>query len=218
MGLVHERIEEVYENMSLTNENVETTSITLSALINEHNKNLPDITEMEEEVHELLQWKSEVNAKLIKTETIKGNSVNEKTESNPDLNIEDETDIEINTKDETKTKTISVREANIRFEWYKFSARFVTEEYKVKYVHPDAEETNRKKVFDWYDKCCGIGLVPDEFKINDVKEESKEEINKNSKKSFHKQRKEEWKKRNSSKIVFEVSEDKKEKENKKEHV
>merc|ERR1712105_112558 len=132
--LVHERIEEVYENMSLTNENVETTAVTLDALITEHNKNLPDITEMEDEVHELLKWKSEVNAKLIKTETITGNSVDKKTESNPDLNVEGETDIEINIEDEFKTKTISVREANIRLEWYKFSERFVTEEYKVKYV------------------------------------------------------------------------------------
>merc|ERR1712074_302752 len=204
--LVHERIEEVYENMSLTNENVETTSITLSALINEHNKNLPDITEMEEEVHELLQWKSEVNAKLIKTETIKENSVNEKTESNPDLNIEEEMDIETNTEDEITAKTISMKSARIRFEWYKFSARFVTEEFKVQYVHPDAEATNKKKIFDWYDKCCDMGLVPDEFKINDEEEESEEENNQSSKKSFHKRRKEEWKKRNNSRNVFEVSE------------
>merc|ERR1712105_498822 len=126
--LVHERIEEVYENMSLTNENVETTAVTLDALITEHNKNLPDITEMEEEVHELLKWKSEVNAKLIKTETITGNSVDRKTESNPDINVEDETDIEINIKNEFKPKPFSVREANMRFEWYKFSERFVTEE------------------------------------------------------------------------------------------
>merc|ERR1712030_49706 len=135
-----------------------------------------------------------------------------------EINVEDEKDIEINIEEEFRTKSFSMGEANIRLEWYKFSERFVTEEYKVKYVHPDAEETNKKKVFDWYDKCCDIGLVPDEFKINDEEEEPKEEINKNSKKSFHKQRKEEWKKRKSSKNVFEVSEDKKEKENKKEHV
>merc|ERR1712105_269163 len=178
--LVHERIEEVYENLSLTNENVDTTAVTLDALITEHNKNLPDTVEMENGVHELLKWKSEVNAKLIKTETITGDNVDKKTESNPDLNVEDETYIEINIEEEFKTKSFSMKEANIRFEWYKFSERFVTEEYKVKYVHPDAEETNKKKVFDWYDKCCDIGLVPDEFKINDEEEEPKEEINKNS--------------------------------------
>merc|ERR1712148_156807 len=113
----------------------------------------------------------------------KENSVNEKTESDPDLNVE------INTENEIKAKTISVKRANMRFEWYKFSARFVTEEFKVQYVHPDAEEKNKKKVFDWYDKCCDMGLVPDEFKINDEEEETKEENNQNSKKSFHKQRK-----------------------------
>merc|ERR1712105_583958 len=85
--LVHERIEEVYENMSLTNETVNTTAVTLDALLTEHNKNLPDITETENEVHELLKWKSEVNAKLIKTETITGDNVDKKTESNPDLNV-----------------------------------------------------------------------------------------------------------------------------------
>merc|ERR1712030_4173 len=133
-------------------------------------------------------------------------------------NAEEETDIGINTEDEITAKTISMRKARIRFEWYKFSARFVTEEFKVQYVHPDAEATNKKKVFDWYDKCCDMGLVPDELKINDEEEESEEENNQSSKKSFHKQRKEEWKKRNTSRNVFEVSEDKKEKENKKEHV
>merc|ERR1711874_932079 len=97
-------------------------------------------------------------------------------------------DIETNTEDEITAQTISTEGAQMRFEWYKFSARFVTEEFKVQYVHPDAEATNRKKIFDWYDACCDMGLVPDEFKIDDEEEESEEE-------SFHKQRKEEWKKR-----------------------
>merc|ERR1712030_79801 len=132
-----------------------------------------------------------------------------------EINVEDEKDIEINIEEEFRTKSFSMREANIRFEWYKFSEMFVTEEYKVKYVHPDAEETNKKKVFEWYDKCCDIGLVPDEFKINDEKEEPKEAFNRTSKKSFHKQRKEEWKKRKSSKNVFKVSKKKKKKKKKK---
>merc|ERR1712030_258783 len=213
---VNERTEEVYENIGLTNENVEEVSIKLGTLINERNKNLPTFREMEEDIQEILQWKSEIkkeiDEKLVKTETVKENSVNEKTESNPNLNVDEETDIEINIEDEITAKTISMKSARLRFEWYKFSARFVTEEFKVQYVHPDAEATNKKKVFDWYDKCCDMGLVPDEFKINDEEEESKEENNQSSKKSFHKQRKEEWKKRNNSRNVFEVSEDKKEKE------
>merc|ERR1712030_306127 len=205
-----------YENIGLTNENVEEVSIKLGALINQHNENLPTFTEMEEDIQEILKWKSEIKKeiddKLIKTGTVKETSVNEKTEANPDLSVEEETDIEINAEDEITAKTISVKSASIRFEWYKFSARFVTEEFKVQYVHPDAEATNKKKVFDWYDKCCDIGLVPDEFRINDEEEESKEENNQSGRKSFHKQRKEEWKKRNTSRNVFEVSEDKKEKE------
>merc|ERR1712030_230970 len=201
-----------YENIGLTNENVEEVSIKLGALINQHNENLPTFTEMEEDIQEILKWKSEIKKeiddKLIKTGTVKENSVNEKTEANPDLSVEEETDIEINAEDEITARTMSVKSASIRFEWYKFSARFVTEEFKVQYVHPDAEEKNKKKVFDWYDKCCDMGLVPDEFKINDEEEKSEEENNQSSKKSFHKQRKEEWKKRNTSRNVFEVSEDK----------
>merc|ERR1712030_309279 len=200
-------------------------SIKLGELINQHNENLPTFTKMEEDIQEILQWKTEIkkeiDEKFIKTETVKENIGNEnklKTEANPDLNVEEETDIEINVEDEVTTKTISAKSASICFEWYKFSARFVTEEFKLQYVHPDAEATNKKKVFDWYDKCCDMGLVPDEFKINDEEEESKEENNQSSRKSFHKKRKEEWKKRNTSRNVFEVSEDKKEKENKKEHV
>merc|ERR1712105_169600 len=121
--LVHERIEEVYENLSLTNETVNITAVTLDALLAEHNKNLPDIEATENEVLELLKWKSEVNAKLIKTETITNDNVDKKTESNPDLNVEDEPDIEINIEDEPdieiniekefSTKSFSAREANI---------------------------------------------------------------------------------------------------------
>merc|ERR1712030_81812 len=192
-------------------------SAKLGTLIIEHNNSQPTFNEMKDDIQEILQWKSEVkkeiDEKLIKTETIKENSANETTESNTDVNAEEETDIGINTEDEITAMTISMRKARIRFEWYKFSARFVTEEFKVQYVHPDAEATNKKKVFDWYDKCCDMGLVPDELKMNDEEEESEEENNQSGRKSFHKQRKEEWKKRNTSRNVFEVSEDKKEKEN-----
>merc|ERR1712105_282303 len=98
--LVHERIEEVYENLSLTNETVNTTSVKLGALLAEHNKNLPDIEATENEVLELVKWKEEVNARLSKTENIKNDNADKKTESNPDLNIEDELDIEIENQDE----------------------------------------------------------------------------------------------------------------------
>merc|ERR1712030_184868 len=82
----------------------------------------------------------------------------------------------------------------------------------------DAEATNKKKVSDWYEKCYEMGLVPEEFKLTVEENEPEEEDSQSDKKSFHKQRKEEWKKRNASKNVFKISEDKEEKENKKEHV
>merc|ERR1712074_64687 len=154
-------------------ENAKKTSVKVIELINQHNENLPAFTEMEEDIQEILKWKTEVKKekveKHIKTETIEEDIENVntlKTEADPDLNIEDETDIEIDVENEITTKTISVKSENLHFEWYKFSARFITEEFKLQYVHPDAEATNKKKVFDWYEKCCDMGLVPDEFNIN----------------------------------------------------
>merc|ERR1712030_71989 len=83
---------------------------------------------------------------------------------------------------------------------------------------PNAEATNRRKVFDWYEKCNNMGLVPEEFQITIEEDEPEKQNNQGNRQSFHKQRKEEWKNRNASKNVFKVSEEKEEKENKKEHI
>merc|ERR1712105_156107 len=99
-------------------------------------------------------------------------------------------------------KTITTQNENLRFE----------------YVHPNAEVTNREKVFEWYEKCDNMGLVPDEFKLIPVEDEAEKQTNPGNRKSFHRQRKEEWKKRTASKNVFIEIEDKKEKENKKENI
>merc|ERR1712074_391474 len=192
--------------------------------------------EMDINIQELLKWKSEMTEEadenLIKTETI---GVNENTESNPEINIEEEMDmeeemdIETDAEDEITTQAISTEGVEMCFKWYEFSAMFVTEEYKVQYIQPNVEAANRKKIFAWYDACCRIDLVPNEFKVDEEKESEEEnevvesEENKQSrqsrKKSFHKQRKEEWRKRKSSKNVFKVSEEvveeKKENKNKK---
>merc|ERR1712030_94073 len=144
--------------------------------------------------------------------------------------MEEEMDIETDAENEISTHPISPEGVEMRFKWYEFSDMFVTEEYKVQYIQPNAEAANRKKIFAWYDACCRIDLVPDEFKVDEEKEseelnevaeenESEEENKQSRKKSFHKQRKEEWRKRKSSKNVFKISEEvveeKKENKNKK---
>merc|ERR1712074_271375 len=139
--------------------------------------------EMDINIQELLKWKSEMTEEadenLIKTETI---GVNENTESNPEFNIEEEMDmeeemdIETDAEDEITTHPISPEGVEMRLKWYEFSDMFVTEEYKVQYIQPNAEAANRKKVFAWYDACCRIDLVPDEFKVDEEKEYKEETV------------------------------------------
>merc|ERR1712105_41345 len=61
----------------------------------------------------------------------------------------------------------STKNEELKFEWYKFSARFVAEEFKLKYVHPNAEATNKKKcligmknatTWVWYQKNSNLQL------------------------------------------------------------
>ena len=64
------------------------------------------------------------------------------------METDDEIDDIIEFEDEIETipdKTIADHNENIRFKWYKFSARFIPEEYRFQYVHADAESRNRKK-------------------------------------------------------------------------
>ena len=84
------------------------------------------------------------------------------------METENEIDNTIDIEDEMEIipdKTIAAHNENLKFEWYKFSARFVTEEYKFQYVHANAESRNKRKVLDWFDKCEKMGLIPDEFQL-----------------------------------------------------
>merc|ERR1712074_196535 len=105
--------------------------------------------------------------------------------------------------------TIAVQNESLRIKWYKFSARFIPEEYRFQYVHADAESRNRKKVFEWFEKYEKMGLIPEEFQL--IPEEIEPEDNgyPENKKSFHRRRKEEWKKRKASKNKFKIKEEKK---------
>ena len=50
-----------------------------------------------------------------------------------------------------------------------------------------------KKVFEWFEKCNKMGLVPDEFQLIPEEGEPEKRNNPENKKSFHRRRKEEWK-------------------------
>merc|ERR1712074_340694 len=69
--------------------------------------------------------------------------------------------------------------------WYKYSEKFIPNKYKSKYEHD-----KRKLIEEWYKVCIKIKLLPEEFMIEPVIQNTR--INT---KSFHKQRKEEWKQR-----------------------
>merc|ERR1712015_392764 len=71
---VSEQTLEVYKNISLTNENVEEVASKLTMLIHAYNKEEMKTKEMDEDIQEILKWKSEMTEeaaeKLVKTETI----------------------------------------------------------------------------------------------------------------------------------------------------
>merc|ERR1712030_223634 len=187
-----------YKNMSASKEDIVKLTASQNSVILTYNK---EVREMDMHIDKLLYWKSEVTGEddeeRVKTETV---GANENTESNPETNMEEEMDIETNEEDEISTHPISPEGVEMRYKWYDFSDMFVTEEYKLQYIQPNAEAANRKKIFAWYDACCRIDLVPDEFKVDEEKEskeetefteenESEEENKQSQKKSFRKKKK-----------------------------
>ena len=147
---------------------------------------------MFQDLKEVLTWKKEMEKQklddrvdnYIKTENIEEENDEEDIEMETDNEIDDVVDVE-DEMDIIPDKTIAAHNENLRFEWYKFSARFIPEEYRFQYVHADAESRNRKKVFEWFEKCEKMGLVPEEFQL--IPEEIEPEKNNypENKKSFH---------------------------------
>merc|ERR1711984_53386 len=95
--------------------------------------------------------------------------------------------------------TMAIQNESLRIKWYKFSARFIPEEYRFQYVHADAESRNRKKVFEWFEKCEKMGLIREEFQL--IPEEIEPEDNcypekkKKKKKKLQKKKKKKKKKK-----------------------
>merc|ERR1712173_129458 len=80
---------------------------------------------------------------------------------------------------------------DLKYAWYKYSEKFIPDKYKPSQVHAS---NNRKLIESWYNECIKIKLLPKEFMTNPVIQKTKIRT-----KSFHKQRKEEWKRRQSKK-------------------
>merc|ERR1712015_313732 len=97
-GYVNAHHEQIYKNISASNEDIVKLTASQNTVIKTYNK---DTAEMDMNIHKLLYWKSEVTGEdyenLVKTETI---GVNENTESDPESNIEEEMDIETDAEDE----------------------------------------------------------------------------------------------------------------------
>ena len=143
----------------------------------------------------------------------------EETRNNEYIEIETDYDLDDvdNSEDDLDQRTditIAIQNENLRFKWYKFSDRFIPEEYRFQYVHANAESRNKNKVWEWFEKCEKMGLIPEEFQL--IPEEIEPEDNgyPENKKSFHRRRKEEWKKRKASKNKFKVKEEKNKKRKK----
>ena len=116
--------------------------------------------------------------------------------------IKMETDYEMNDVDDIEEEltqkantTAATQNENLRIEWYKFSARFIPEKYKLQYVHANAESRNKKRIFEWFEECEKMGLIPEEFQLIPEEIELEENYHPENKKSFHRRRKEEWKKK-----------------------
>ena len=113
------------------------------------------------------------NEDEIEEEIEENNSNHESTMSNKGIKVEIE---EIETEDETEDEDESIEDyeqminiepkfaskndKDLRFEWYKFSARFIPDKYKLQYVHKNAHSQNERKILNWYNDCIKVGLLP----------------------------------------------------------
>ena len=102
---------------------------------------------------------------------------------------EDKDDSEIEKQEESKNQTTLTsaeqHNKNLRVEWYKFSTGFIPAKYKLQYVRANAKNRNEEIIFEWYDECEKVGLIPDELQL--IPEDSKPTIENQpvKKKSFH---------------------------------
>merc|ERR1712030_236830 len=141
------------------------------------------------ELEDIKKWKKQKEEEDEK-EDMENHDVyehNETTdESDDDVEIYDDNEEEvdeIDTEDDDEMDEDSMN--NKKLAWYKYSEKFIPNKYKTKY-----ENDKRRLIEEWYKVCIKINLLPEEFMIEPIKKKPKVKS-----KSFHKQRKEEWKQR-----------------------
>ena len=184
------------------------------------------LTALNSEVEDLRQWQGEIitlqEASKPKEDIETKEPGNIKLEDEQeDIEIKDEiieTEVERPNQDAERKNVVSAVQQNksLRLEWYKVSTDFIPEKYKLQYVHANADARNEKRIFEWYEECKTIGIIPEELQLipEDTEQENKKQ--QEQKKSFHKTRKEEWRKRKAAKTKFKVKESEKQ-ENKKDY-
>ena len=157
---------------------------------NDHHNTLTDI---QSEMEELKIWKEKITGELLEDEEpteIKTEDF-ESTEFEVDyedikMEFEDEvteTEIEQPNPDtgleEESKNIITAAQMNksIRLKWYKVSTKFMPEKYRLQYVHTDADARNEKRIFEWYEECKAIGIIPEEFQLipEDTEQENKKQ-------------------------------------------
>merc|ERR1712030_239619 len=107
---------------------------------------------------------------------------NECIEMETDYEIDDVDNIEEDLDQKTDT-TIAIQNEILRIEWYKFSARFIPERYRLHFVHANAESRNKKRIVEWFEECEKMGLIPEEFQLIPDEIELEENYHPENKKS-----------------------------------
>ena len=82
----------------------------------------------------------------------------------------EETPTETPVIEEITDEEIKEQVEDLKFKWYKFSERFIPDKYKSNYVHNNAKRT---LIESWYSDCIKIGLLPEEYMIDPVIQETK---------------------------------------------
>ena len=145
-----------HASINKQNEGVQKAKTATDQLMKDQNKNQDKVNEMSQDLEELLTWKKEMtnqqfeeNDKYIKIEAddedddeVTKDNECIKMETNYEMNDVDDIEEELNQKTNT---TAAIQNENLRIEWYKFSARFIPEKYKLQYVHANAESRNKKR-------------------------------------------------------------------------
>ena len=157
------------DNMQIYESNMKHYFEKTSEVILDHLEHRKSIEDLESGVAELKQWQEEMNNSQGKIK-IEKESDSEESEEEPEESEDENEDENIKPVekperkvDEKSTKSVSQRNKQLKYEWYEYSSSVIPDEYKLQYVHANAEDRNEKIIYKWYDDCRDIGILTDEF-------------------------------------------------------